>query len=147
MDNPIDFIMAAFDRVEESNKQSIAQQQETRALFKEATEQLRRAENNLGSASSRIETATDKLPQSIDVKETTTHVKKFEVGWRTQVWFWICAMSIVGTFLITNLWFKPTVDTKLIEELRETREHLNYHIIHNHTTEAGWKREQKKKGK
>lgn len=110
MDNPIDFILASFDRVEESNKRSIAQQQATNALLKEATEQLRRSDKHLASAASRIETAAAKVPDSVIIKNK----QEYGINLSTKLWLSAVLLALVLGFL-----FAPkAINTAEVERLK-----------------------------
>lgn len=97
MDNPIDFILAAFDRVEKSNKTSVNQQQETNIFLKQVIEELCRSSRQSESASIRMEGAAAKIPQSV----TVTNRKEYGINLSTKVWLSVVILSIIATYFIT----------------------------------------------
>lgn len=97
MEEPIDFILAAFDRVEDSNKNSVTQQQETNALLKQVSEELRKSNRQSETAANRIEGAAAKIPASVTIVNREEH----GITRSAKVWLSVVLICILATYLVT----------------------------------------------
>lgn len=110
MENPLEYILNAFDRVEKSNKQSVTQQQETNGSLKRVDENLGKYNRQIEATAIRMEVAGAKIPQSV----TIINRKEYGINLSTKVW-----LSVVLFGIAFGFWFAPiAITTAETEQLR-----------------------------
>lgn len=95
--NPLSYILDAFDRVEKSNKQSVSQQQETNGSLKRVDENLGKYNRQLEATAVRMEAAGAKIPQSV----TIINRKEYGINLSTKVWLSVVVLCVLATYFVT----------------------------------------------